>query len=303
MLLGRPPFQAAQSIDVIFKHLNEAPPTFGSIWPGNSIPAEVEALVMKCLTKRPADRFQSMDEVLDAIRRASNAAGISGAFSSPRPAMPGSGPITGPLSGPTTTGASTVALDISVVEPTAKKGKKLVPIALFGGCVLLGAGVALVLAVRAPEKPLAVPSEPPAAVPTSVSAQAAQPKPPAPAEAQPAAANPSAAGADGTADLELAPLTAPAGASVLFRIDSEPSGARVSYGGKDLGPTPVELPVPVGAGGRASAELTFTLDGYQRTVATAAGEGPEQAFTQKLKKKTSARPKGGSSGYKDDPYQ
>jgi serine/threonine-protein kinase len=107
---------------------------------------------------------------------------------------------------------------------------------------------------------------------------------------------------DGTADLELAPLTAPAVASVLFKIDSEPRGARVSYGGKDVGVTPLELPVPAGAEGRASAELTFTLDGYQRTVATAEGEGPEQAFLQKLKKK-SARPKGGSSGYKDDPYQ
>ncbi|WP_308809790.1 serine/threonine-protein kinase [Archangium lansingense] len=62
MLMGRPPFMAAQSIDVIFKHLNEAPPVFAAVWPAHTVPQEVEALVMRCLYKRPEERFQSMDE-------------------------------------------------------------------------------------------------------------------------------------------------------------------------------------------------------------------------------------------------
>ena len=104
MLMGRPPFQAAQSIDVIFKHLNEAPPVFAAVWPAHAVPQEVEALVMRCLYKRPEERFQSMDEVLEAIRRAAASAGFSGAFSSPRnsvtaglPALPAAG--SGPMSG------------------------------------------------------------------------------------------------------------------------------------------------------------------------------------------------------------
>jgi len=32
MLLGRPPFLAEQSIDIIVKHLNEPPPAFSAIW-------------------------------------------------------------------------------------------------------------------------------------------------------------------------------------------------------------------------------------------------------------------------------
>ncbi|XXF81661.1 protein kinase [Myxococcaceae bacterium GXIMD 01537] len=288
MLTARPPFQAQQSIDVIFKHINEAPASFGAIWPGHNIPAEVEALVMKCLAKRPAERFQSMDEVLDAIRRAGGAAGASGAFSRPR-AVSGSGPISGPVSGPAASGVSTVALDISVEEP--KKSRWKLPAAILGGVVLLGAGAALLM--RGPSTPLEAPPVAPVAVQ----------KPAAPAEtARPKAVEVAAAPAvDSAADLELAPLTPPP--PVRFLIASEPSGARVIYGGKDMGETPLELPVPVGRRGLAIAELTFTLDGYQRTTATAEGEGPEVRFTQKLKKKASARPKGGSSGYKDDPYQ
>src|SRR3712207_7169249 len=55
-----------------------------ALWPTHSVPQEVEALVMRCLYKRPEERFQSMDEVLESIRRATSSAGFSGAFSSPR---------------------------------------------------------------------------------------------------------------------------------------------------------------------------------------------------------------------------
>ncbi len=311
MLTGRPPFQAAQSIDVIFKHINEAPPTFASIWPGHTIPAEVEALVMKCLTKRPADRFQSMDEVLEAIRRATNSTGISGVYSSPRAALPGSGPITGPLgasgplSGPNThTGASTVALDISVEEPVARKGgKRLAPIAaLFGATVLLGAGLAVVMGLRTPDKAPAAPDAPVVGT-TQVAPPPVAPEQPRPPAGQQAAAQPPPTRPpveDDTADLELAPLK-PA-VRVRFLIASEPSGARVTHEGKELGETPLTLEVPAGSAGKASAELTFSLEGYPRATVTAEGEGSEVRFTHKFKKKA-GRPKGpGSSGYKDDPY-
>ena len=43
--------------------------------------------------------------------------------------------------------------------------------------------------------------------------------------------------------------------------------------------------------------------GYERVESTAAGRGPTVRFTQKLKKKIEAKPKPGSPGYKEDPYQ
>ncbi|MBJ6759638.1 serine/threonine protein kinase [Myxococcaceae bacterium JPH2] len=285
MLMGRPPFLAAQSIDVIVKHINEPPPAFGSLWPEHTVTPEVEAVVMKCLAKRAEDRFQSMEDVMNAMRRAAAASGVSGVFSSPRTAV-GSGPISGPHTGPHVmpgSGPSTVALDISVEEPE-KKSQKGFAVALFGGAVLLGIAGALVVALR--------PATPEPTSPAPVEATAIAPTPaPTPTPSPPPARD------------DLAPIPDP----VRFLITTEPSGAQVEYEGKLVGETPVNIEVPSDALGHASAQLTFSLDGYQRIIVLAEGTGTEIRFNQKLTKtkKASTRPsKGpGSSAYKDDPYQ
>ncbi|HEX8538521.1 MAG TPA: serine/threonine-protein kinase, partial [Cystobacter sp.] len=199
LLVGRPPFHAPQSIDIIFKHLNEAPPTFASVWPMHDVPPEVEALVMRCLSKRPEDRFQSMDEVLEGIRRAASASGFSGAFSSSSPSLltssgmsavpnPGSGPFNGPRTGPlpvpSTSGANTLSMGDSGQTPTASSRRTLA-LALFAISLLLGLGVAAALTLRSPEPA-------PAAV-----ARAPEPTPAPPAPAAPEQAE---------QDEELAPL-------------------------------------------------------------------------------------------------
>jgi serine/threonine-protein kinase len=310
MLMGRPPFQAAQSIDIIFKHLNEAPPVFAALWPGHTVPQEVEALVMRCMNKRPEERFQSMDEVLEAMRRVAAAAGFSGAFSSPynpvitgATTLPGSGtgPVsgaaTGPIPTPGSTGASTVALDIAVVEPAAKPApRRTLPLALFGGSLLLGLGVAAMLALRTPAPSPTPAPEPTPAAPVvqapaaAVPPPAAEPSAPAPLAAQPAT--------------EPEPTVVAQPAFTHFLILSEPNGARVMYEGRVVGETPLELTVSPGADGRALARLTFSLDGYQRVTATAEGEGPVVRFSQKLtKKKSGSRSKADKdNGYKEDPY-
>jgi serine/threonine-protein kinase len=318
MLVGRPPFLAEQSIDIIVKHLNEPPPAFSAVWPNHTIPPEVEALVMKCLAKRPADRFNSMDEVLDSMRRASANAGISGVFSGPRsmPNMVGvSGPLSGPFSGPiaqptSPSGASTVALDISVEEPEARKRRNSLPMALFGGSVLVGVAVVLALALRSPTSPPPTVLPP---LPAPVATPATPATTPAPPTQQPAADTDST---DIAADLAPGPAKTgekaqadsavqapPQPTQVRFLIASEPSGARVTHAGRTLGETPVELQVPADDSGYARAELTFELGGYPRTTVTAEGEGPEVRFTHKLKKKGSRVKPQGSTGYKDDPYQ
>ncbi|GEL74165.1 serine/threonine protein kinase [Myxococcus virescens] len=306
MLMGRPPFLAAQSIDVIVKHINELPPAFGSLYPNHGIPGEVEALVMKCLAKTPPERYQSMDEVMEAMRRTMSTVGVSGAFSGARFAgagisgVGGSGPISGPHgSGPhgaAGSGPATVALDISVEEAPVK-GRKPLGMILGGGALLVGLGVALVMATRPtpPAEPI-VPPPPPATAQAVPEANA------------PAAALPPAESVEGASDeeLALAPLTRPTVKPVRFLIVSDPMGARVTYQGKDLGETPLNLEVAPNASGVAEAALTFTLDGYQRARAVARGAGPEERFTQKLqpKKKASTRPGKApdSSPYKDDPY-
>jgi serine/threonine-protein kinase len=266
------------------------------------VPQEVEALVMRCLNKRPEERFQSMDEVLEGVRRAASSAGFSGAFSSPRlsGSMPAVGSSSGAISGTQTgplpvagsSGASTVALDIAVEEPAKPPARRTLPLALFAGSLLIGLGVAAVVSLRPAQPPPPAPAPP--TVATAPATQAPAPVEPAPAAepaptalAQPTAPEP-------TQVVETAP------APVRFYIDSEPPGAKVQYEGRLLGVTPVELPVPPAADGRASVRLTFMLEGYQRITTIAAGEGPEVRFSQKLSKKKSGSRS--ADRYKEDPY-
>ncbi|MGQ0507580.1 MAG: TonB family protein, partial [Myxococcaceae bacterium] len=74
-LCGRPPFQARQYITVLLKHVHDAPPPMRHSPAGTLIPDGIEAVVMRCLAKEPAKRFQSMDEVLGGIVRAASVLG------------------------------------------------------------------------------------------------------------------------------------------------------------------------------------------------------------------------------------
>ncbi|MFP2933739.1 serine/threonine-protein kinase, partial [Pyxidicoccus sp. 3LG] len=122
MLMGRPPFIARDHIELIFAHYKEAPPTFQQLRPDIAVPAEIEAVVRRCLEKDPARRFQTMDEVLDGLREASmSAGGNSGIFK-----RPGGATTTGPYPSPALfsnvgngneSAGDTLAVDISVEVP------------------------------------------------------------------------------------------------------------------------------------------------------------------------------------------
>ncbi len=66
MLAGEPPFQGTSPYDVIAKHLkiDPKPPSEVSEL---RIPAELDAVVLRCLAKSPGDRFGNMDEVREAL--------------------------------------------------------------------------------------------------------------------------------------------------------------------------------------------------------------------------------------------
>ncbi len=56
-LTGRPPFQAASAVDVVFQLLTKEPVAPRRL--NATIPATLDAIVMKCLEKAPARRYQS----------------------------------------------------------------------------------------------------------------------------------------------------------------------------------------------------------------------------------------------------
>ncbi|MDZ4834467.1 MAG: serine/threonine-protein kinase [Candidatus Melainabacteria bacterium] len=66
LLSGRPPFEGANPIKIIFGHLNETPARFakGSVGDGAKRLASLEAIVFCCLEKLPANRYQSVHDLL-----------------------------------------------------------------------------------------------------------------------------------------------------------------------------------------------------------------------------------------------
>ncbi len=67
MLAGVPPFKAESPVALALKHVKDIPPTL-SIHRPDILP-ELERLVMKLMSKKPADRYQSAAEVLKDLSR------------------------------------------------------------------------------------------------------------------------------------------------------------------------------------------------------------------------------------------
>ncbi len=282
-MAGRPPFQSKESIDVIVKHIKEAPPRLRSLVP--DVPLEVDALVMRCLEKKPELRFQTMDEVLEAMRAASAGQGLSGLFLDPRtfstPGMPrasgpGAAPAT-PLPGETRAD-SPRSLEVPITTGPVQRKKPwlalgIVALALAG----LGLGGALALSAKH-EGPKVV-------------ARPVDPTPPPP----PPPVKP--------------PPVEPRAVQVTFDVQSEPPGATVLRGGESVGVTPMTLIVPREGAAPARVELTFSLAGFQSASAAAEGSEGTVPVRAQLKKKPAGKgpkkpPRGdGTPGYKDDPYQ
>lgn len=82
MLTGRTPFVAGTSQQMLAAHVTETPDSVARRRP--SVSAALEAVVMKCLAKRPADRFQTAAELLAALEPlATPSAGVTPAESVP----------------------------------------------------------------------------------------------------------------------------------------------------------------------------------------------------------------------------
>ncbi|MEJ2079193.1 MAG: protein kinase, partial [Acidobacteriota bacterium] len=67
MATGRLPFEGATALSIAMKHKQEAPPSPQAI--DSRIPDDVDRLILKCLEKNPADRFQTAGELLAELDR------------------------------------------------------------------------------------------------------------------------------------------------------------------------------------------------------------------------------------------
>jgi len=80
LLAGRPPFDGEGPGDVMSAHIREPAPRPSSYAP--DVPPSVDALVLRCLAKAPAERFQTMTE-LAAAATALHEMSVSGAGAAP----------------------------------------------------------------------------------------------------------------------------------------------------------------------------------------------------------------------------
>jgi hypothetical protein len=286
---GRTPFTGSDPIEIMVKHLHDKPPQLNDVV---AVPAEVNHLVMKCLEKARAARFQTMDDLLEALGRATTGLGLSGVFKEGASGIAlGCGGSFAPL-------AEAAHLAASEAPTPRRSG-------LFRGTLPLIAGAALTLALVATAAWTFIRVEPP-------EEQAASAPPPVTAAAAPMP--------------EYSPPP-----EAVFEITSEPPGAAVLLGERTVGITPFNLALPLERGEQGDAaplELEFSLEGYFSAIRVVqggeshpvpvhqvlvrrlaptlvAGPEPRPAPPPILPKDPRSAPKEPTYpiGYKDDPYQ
>lgn len=65
LVTGRPPFEGEKAIQVIIAHAKEAVVPPSRLEP--KVPSDLEDVILRCLAKRPQDRFENVSELRDAL--------------------------------------------------------------------------------------------------------------------------------------------------------------------------------------------------------------------------------------------
>jgi serine/threonine-protein kinase len=258
MCVGHVPFSADNYLRVLHAHISDPPPSPRAA--RADLPEAVEQVVLRALAKEPADRFQTADELADALiaalpdvdwRAPLTVSGAAG----PRP-MGAVTPTPRPLAlaltprPPTPTPArlsATPPLPLPAPPPPAPApasvrapiGKRAIAVAAATALI----AAALVAAFALKKEPAPPPVRAPA--PASIAAPAPAPAP-VPAPAPP----PTVAPAPAATDAELS-------------VDSTPPGATVILDGERIGETPLSTRRP--ADGRRHT-LRVELAGYRADV-------------------------------------
>jgi len=240
MASGRVPFDADNFMGILTQHMYKAPVPIRALVPPQDVPPGLEAIVLKALSKKPEQRYQTMDELaqdLDKLTR--------GMIPDAVPEMM------------SRSGGFNVPVDffkergMPAPVPATPKGASRGRWGVYAGVAGVVAAIAIVVGIFAKSasstasSSLAIPGNP-ATPPTQVVVTPAIPPLPAPA---PAAREPT---------------------RVLFA--SEPLDSHVFQDGRDLGASPITIDVPPGqkitieVRREAYKPQTVVLDGVEKKV-------------------------------------
>lgn len=68
-LTGEPPFDSESTAEVLEKHMTDEPPLLEDVCPDRRFSPEIQEIISKCLLKAKSDRYQSMEELTEALVR------------------------------------------------------------------------------------------------------------------------------------------------------------------------------------------------------------------------------------------
>ncbi len=112
-LTGKPPYSGTAPLEIIMKHVNEPIPAIVTPPKFEPIPEAMAAVVTKCMQKSPMDRFQSMDEVLQAMSELTSPVATP-AFETPLPNTALPDPAAGRRNMPLLVGGFMLALLVGI---------------------------------------------------------------------------------------------------------------------------------------------------------------------------------------------
>ncbi len=245
MVTGQLPFRSDSFVAILTQHVTEPPPSPKEIAGEREVPQELERIILRTLAKDPADRYQSMGElvtVLTALHgEITDGAPLDAHLRLSKISPPSHARETEPQSTP-----AKVTATAGELMPTPTPKRRYYGVTVVAAVLLAGA-IAVFLFLR--------------------------PTPP----AQLASAN-TAAVRDQQPLPALPPDATPAPRSVQILIETIPSGAAIERDGEQIGEAPDMIAAPEGH----KVTLILRLAGHQsRVLEFTATDGMKQKVTMK----------------------